>query len=138
MNIEPNSVVIIDDQFEEAICDPEVARAFKVHRRHMQFSLILITQNLYEKGRWAKTIRNNTEILVIFKNFGDALSNSRLTSQLELKNRYKECMKDANKTSYPYCVINTTSKINDDLRVQFNIFNEYKDKFLFPICYTDN
>ena len=134
-------MVIIDDQFEDAIDDSEVAKAFKVHRRHKKFSLILITQNLYEKGKWAKTIRNNTEILVIFKNYGDALSNSRLTSQLLLKKRYKECMKDANRTSHPYCVINTSSEEtylkNDALRVQFNIFNEYRDKFLFPICYTD-
>ena len=44
MNIKKNSIVCIDDQYENAIDNDAVARAFTVDRRHNQFSLILITQ----------------------------------------------------------------------------------------------
>ena len=34
----------LDDQFDEAINASQVARAFKIDRRHNKFSIILITQ----------------------------------------------------------------------------------------------
>jgi hypothetical protein len=43
-NIKPNSMVIIDDQFDEAVNSPDVARAFKIDRRHKKFTIALITQ----------------------------------------------------------------------------------------------
>ena len=43
-NIKPNSIVIVDDQFDEAINSPDVARAFKIDRRHNKFTIVLITQ----------------------------------------------------------------------------------------------
>ena len=42
--VKPNSIVIIDDQFEDAIESPVISRAFKVDSRHQKFSIVLITQ----------------------------------------------------------------------------------------------
>jgi hypothetical protein len=44
MEIPPNSIVVIDDQYDDAINSADVSRAFKVDRRHKEFSIILITQ----------------------------------------------------------------------------------------------
>ena len=68
--IEEKSCVIIDDQYDDAITDPTIRQAFKVDRRHSEFSLILITQSLFDNGRLSKGIRNNAEIWILFKNFG--------------------------------------------------------------------
>ena len=68
--IPKRSVVVIDDQFEEAINAPQVAKAFRMDRRHNEFSIILITQSIFENGKYAKCIRNNSEILVLFRNYG--------------------------------------------------------------------
>ena len=68
--IEEKSCVVIDDQYDEAIADSAIRQAFKVDRRHSQFSLILITQAIFDNGRTSKGIRNNNEIWVLFKNFG--------------------------------------------------------------------
>jgi hypothetical protein len=47
-DIKPNSIVVIDDLYEEAIENPSIARAFKVDSRHKKFSIALITQvNIY-------------------------------------------------------------------------------------------
>ena len=68
--LERNSCVIIDDQFDEAIKEKSIRQAFKVDRRHSQFSIIIITQSIFDNGKVSKGIRNNCEIWVLFKNFG--------------------------------------------------------------------
>ena len=68
--IPKHSIVVIDDQFEESINSPQIAKAFRMDRRHKEFSIILITQSIFENGKYAKCIRNNSEILVLFKNYG--------------------------------------------------------------------
>ena len=68
--IPKNSLVVIDDQFYDAVNASQLANAFTFDRRHRKFSIILITQNLFEKGKYNKTIRNNCEILVLFRNYG--------------------------------------------------------------------
>ena len=42
--VRKRSIIIIDDQYEDAVREPEIARAFKVYRRHNNFSIFLITQ----------------------------------------------------------------------------------------------
>ena len=42
--VKPNSVVIIDDMFEDAIESSDVSRGFRVESRHRDFALIIITQ----------------------------------------------------------------------------------------------
>jgi len=76
-NVEPQSVVVIDDQWESCIQDPGITRAFKVDSRHKQFAIILITQSLFEQGKWGKTIRLNTEVFILFRNYGDAKTNRK-------------------------------------------------------------
>ena len=67
-NILDNSLFVIDDQYEETIDAYQIAKAFKVDRRHQNFSIILITQSSFERGKYAKVIRNNCEICALFQN----------------------------------------------------------------------
>ena len=138
-NIEKNSLVVVDDMYEEAINSPEISRAFRVDSRHKKFGIILITQSIYEKGRFSKSIRNNCEIFVLFRNFGDALTNSRLCSQLDLKARFKRCSRDADVSKYGYTVINNSPYVqNERMRVSCNIFGEIRKLGPFPRFYTDD
>lgn len=68
--IPPNSIIILDDISEDAIESATIARAFKVQSRHQKFSIALITQSIFEKGKWAKCIRLNTEVFILFNNYG--------------------------------------------------------------------
>jgi len=134
------SCVIIDDQFEEAIESKDVQKAFTVYRRKYKFSIILISQNVFEKGRKAKTIRSNTFTYVLFNNFGDQQQNHLLTRQLMLEKRFKEFRADHFKTkhdAHSYVVLNNTAK-HEDLRVATNIFCESTHLGIkLPILYTD-
>ena len=135
-----SSCIIIDDQFEEAIESKEVQKAFTVYRRKFGFSIILISQNVFEKGRKAKTIRSNTFSYVLFNNFGDQQQNHLLARQLMLEKRFKEFRADHFKTkhdSHSYVVLNNSAK-HEDLRVATNIFSESTHLGIkLPILYTD-
>lgn len=138
-SIPKRSVVVIDDQYEESINAPQIAKAFKRDRRHNEFSIILITQSIFETGKYSKCIRNNSQILVLFKNYGDCTTNLRLASQLGLRKRFQECLRDVETVSHGYVVINNSSKNeHDELRVSFNIFGEFKKFGPFPIFYVDD
>jgi hypothetical protein len=140
LNFPKNSCVIIDDQFEEAIESKDVQKAFTVYRRKFGFSLILISQNVFEKGKKAKTIRSNTFTYVLFNNFGDQQQNHLLARQLMLEKRFKEFRADHFKTkhdAHSYVVLNNTAK-HEDLRVATNIFSESVHLGIkLPILYTD-
>ena len=69
-SLERDSCVIIDDQFDEAIKESSIRQAFKVDRRHSKFSIVLISQSIFDNGKLSKGIRNNCEVWVLFKNFG--------------------------------------------------------------------
>ena len=69
-SIPPKSLVVVDDQYEESIGAYQIAKAFKVDRRHSNFSIILITQSFFERGKYAKVIRNNCEVFALFRNYG--------------------------------------------------------------------
>jgi DNA replication protein DnaC len=143
LTLPKRSLVIIDDQFSEAIESEAVARAFKVDRRNQKFSLVLITQNVFEKGKHAKTIRNNTEVFILFKNYGDREQNKRLAKQLGLKRRYETCLKDFTRTpddKHSYCILNAQLNCpDDDLRCVTGIFCEFSNiqPAFHPICYTE-
>jgi len=143
LTLPKRSLVVLDDQFSEAIESEAVARAFKVDRRNQKFSLILITQNVFEKGKHAKTIRNNTEVFILFKNYGDREQNKRLAKQLGMKRRYEMCLKDFTRTDddkHSYCILNAQLNcVDDDLRCITGIFGEFSNikPAFYPICYTE-
>ena len=71
-------------------------------------------------------------------NFGDAKTNSRLTSQLELRERYNRCLKLITPYAHGYCVINNSPFLeSESLRVGTNIFGENPSIAPFPIFFTD-
>jgi hypothetical protein len=69
---------------------------------------------LFEVGKYAKTIRNNTEIFILYRNYGDAKTNNRLSAQLELKDRFVRCLKEINQKKHGYwLVFKILSILND-------------------------
>ena len=132
--VKKNSFIVIDDQYDDAVEDPVISRAFKVYRHHMKFSIMLITQSIFQGGKLAKGIRNNCQLFFLFKNYGDQKTNSTFTSRLELKKRYKEALQEVSKVKYGYVLINTSEEVaHDSLRVGFNIFGEFSEFGPFPL-----
>lgn len=66
-------LVILDDVLLQAAEHPEVARIFTQYRHHKNMSMMLLTQNLFYKGKYSRTISLNTNYLVLFNNPRDKL-----------------------------------------------------------------
>ena len=61
-----NAFVILDDLMNEVIEDKRLLTLFTVGSHHRKISVIFLTQNIYEKGRYARSISLNAHYLIIF------------------------------------------------------------------------
>ena len=61
-------LIVIDDLMHRVVEDKEMELLFTQGTHHKCVSVILITQNLYPRGKHARTIALNTWYLVLMKN----------------------------------------------------------------------
>ena len=66
-----HKLILIDDLMHRVVEDKEMELLFTQRTHHKWVSVILITQNLYPRGKHAMTIALNTWYLVLMKNLRD-------------------------------------------------------------------
>ena len=66
-----HKLIVIDDLMHRVVEDKEMELLFTQGTHHKCVSVILITQNLYPRGKHARTIALNTWYLVLMKNLRD-------------------------------------------------------------------
>ena len=126
------NLVIIDDLMKEASDDNNILDLFTKGSHHKNTSVILITQNIFNKGKHSRTISLNSHYLVIFKNPRDQTQINHLARQMFpgspkfLDNAFK----DATKGPHSYLFIDLKQATADELRIQSNIFSE-KEHFFY-------
>ena len=81
-----NNLVIIDDLMREASENTTVLDVFTKGSHHRNTSIIILTQNLFNKGKHSRTISLNSHYIVLFKNPRDASQISHLARQMYPKN----------------------------------------------------
>ena len=79
-NGEP-SLVILDDLLTD-VYSKQVCKLFTRGSHHRNLSVILITQNLFHKGRFCRDISLNAHYIVAFKNVRDKKQFMYLASQV--------------------------------------------------------
>ena len=91
----------------------------------MNISCIFITQNLYNQGKFARTITLNATYLILFENIGDLSQVMRLGSQLYPGNQHAfiHAYKSIMKTSYGYKVIDLNPQSTPKHRMCIHIFS---------------
>jgi hypothetical protein len=119
-----NNMIILDDLMEESESNPEIQKLFTVDSHHKNISIFLITQNLFSKGKCARTISLNCHYLFIFNNPRDRLQIRCLARQMfpTNSNFLVESYDDATASRlYGYLFIDLTQKTNNKMRIQTNI-----------------
>ncbi len=119
-----NNMVILDDLMDDCDSNPEIQRLFTVDAHHKNISTFLITQNLFSKGKCARTISLNSNYMVIFNNPRDRAQIQHLSRQIFPSNpRFlNECYTDACESKdYGYLFLDLTQKTKQRHRVQTNI-----------------
>ena len=85
-------LVILDDLIFLAVNSATVADLF-TSGRHSNISIIFITQNIFEKGLYSRTITLNAMYIVLFNNIRDRTQISRFASQVYQQPRLKDFMR---------------------------------------------
>lgn len=60
-------LILLDDLMSDVVSNCEMGKLFTQGAHHRRITVIFISQNLYAKGKSAKTIALNTHVLVLFK-----------------------------------------------------------------------
>ena len=95
-----NCLLVLDDLGQECVDNKEIVNLFTVGSHHNNISVILLTHNIFEKGKYMRTISLNCSYLIIFNNLRDRKQIKFLGSQLfpgESK-FFEEILNDAFKT----------------------------------------
>lgn len=123
--IDKGSLVVFDDNFDQAIQNSSVCKAMKIHSRR-KFSVILITQMFYEQGKHSRVIRNQLNALVLYRNFGDIQINRNIAIRHGVRKQYLMAEKETwNKKFDPVVILSNEIVDIPELRVQTSYLNKY-------------
>jgi len=115
-------LLIIDDLMQET--NDTVANLFTKGSHHRNMSVMYLTQNLFPKNKFAKTMNLSAHYMVLFKNPRDATQFGNLARQMIPKTSQftVEAYKDATREPYSYLLVDLRPEQDDDLRLRTNIF----------------
>ena len=117
------NLVVLDDLMEHAGNDCDVANMFTRGRRH--YSVIMLSQNLFHKGKFTRTISLNSDYIVAFKNTRDQTQIVHLAKQMYPGNTrfLQESYSDATSEPHSYLFLDMKPTTDDTLRVRARIFD---------------
>lgn len=77
-----HKVILLDDLMMDVVSNVEMEKLFTQGAHHRNLTVIFLTQNMYAKGKNAKTIALNTHVLVLFKSMRSGGQISHLSREL--------------------------------------------------------
>ena len=122
-----NSLIVFDDMMQEASNSEQVQSLF-TRGRHLNISVIFLTQNLFHKGKHSRDISLNSDYIVLFKNVRDASQISHFGKQMYPNNTkfLNWAFKDATKAPFTYLFLDLRPDTDESIRVRANILGEYQ------------
>ena len=123
-DLQPYDLIILDDLLNESDSSKDLTKMFTQTAHHLPCFVIFVSQNLFPKGKDARTRSLNTHYYVIFKNPRDKSQIEALARQM-LPNNVKtmvEVFEDATRRPYGYLFIDFTQECEEKYRYRTNIF----------------
>ena len=127
-----NNLLIIDDLMERCKDNNDILNLFTVDSHHKNISVILVSQNIYTKGKCTRDINLNSSNMIIFKNPRDSVQISILARQMfpNKSKAFMEAFLDAVET-YRYIFLDFDLQTSDKLRIQTNIVDDNRIIYTF-------
>ena len=138
LNAEGKACLIILDDLLKEVYSKEVCHLFTKGSHHRNISVIPITQNLLQHGRYCRKVSLNAKFLVLLKKVRDKNQFSHLSRLVypEVSVGLYEAYLDATKQPYGYFLLNLSQDTEDLLRFRTNIFpKEYPPVIYAPVSY---
>jgi hypothetical protein len=113
----------------------EVLDMFTKGSHHLNFSVILLTQNIFNKGPNTRTISLNAHYIIMFKNPRDRSQISFLARQMYPKRSkfLEDAYDDATQNQHSYLIMDLKHSTHEYLRVQTAIFPGEKRYAYLPL-----
>lgn len=123
-----NNIVILDDLMAEANDNIQILNLFTVDSHHRNISTFFLTQNLFAKGKYSRTISLNCNYIFLFNNPRDKSQIKPFAMQIANENwRYiKEAYDDATSEPYGYLFFDLHQKTPPLCQVQTDILSDQR------------
>ena len=115
-------LLILDDLMD--VTNESVSAIFTRISHHRNVSVIYITQNIFPRNKFARTISLNSHYMILFKNPRDAGQFATLARQMypEGSTFAIEAFKDATSAPYGYLLVDMKPDTDDRHRLRTNVF----------------
>ena len=126
-----NTLVVLDDMLTESNRNEQISALF-TRGRHLNISVILLSQNLFHQGKYSRDISLNVDYIVLFRNTRDTGQIMTLAQQMypRVKKFLPWAYHDAvEKENFSHLILDLKPYTNSVMRVRAKIFD------LFPIVY---
>ena len=126
-----NTLVVVDDMLTESSRNEQICALF-TRGRHLNISVILLSQNLFHQGKYSRDISLNVDYIVLFRNTRDTGQIMTLAQQMypRVKKFLPWAYHDAvEKENFSHLILDLKPYTNSVMRVRAKIFD------LFPIVY---
>jgi hypothetical protein len=123
------SLIVIDDLMRDATNSKDVCELFVEGSHHRNISVACILQNGFSKGKENRTIRINTQHIVLFKNPRDQIGPAIFARQMYPSHPKKFMIKytEATKRPYGYLFIDLKQNTPEYDRLKTYIFDGVPD-----------
>jgi len=120
-------LLVIDDMMEMA-SKSEVVGGLFTHGRHMNVSVLYLTQNLFRQGSQSRDIRLNTNYLILFRNIQDSQQISNFARQMFplFWRQFMEIYEDATCQPYEYLFLDNRPDTHPLLRIRSKLSKDYQ------------
>lgn len=124
LNPNENNLVIIDDLMSEGGKSDDVKNLFTVGSHHRNASVIILMQNMFDKGQSTRTISLNSHYLVQMKNVRDKNQIRTFASQFApgKTGAYVDAYQDATRDPFSYLLVDCRQETPDDYRLRASVF----------------
>lgn len=129
-------VIVIDDLMHKIDKSPYLSMLFTAGTHHDKQSVVVLTQNYYQKGEICNTLRKNAHYVVLFKDPGDITQVRTMSYRMFPEDpRYLlTAYRLATSQPHGYLLIDRTQDTDDECRLRTRIIpSEETDYKLRPI-----
>jgi hypothetical protein len=128
------TLLILDDLMQEAGDEKQVVNLFTKGSHHRNLSVIMLIQNMFHRGKFARTMSLNTHYMVLFKNPRDAGQIRVLAGQLFPGNTQflVDAYRQATSRAHGYLVLDFKQDTPDTLRVVSDILPKEEGFYYAP------
>jgi len=117
-------LLILDDLMEKIVKSQDMQELFSKYCHHLNISAIFVSQNVFQPGRYTRTISLNCHIIVLFANKRDESQINVIGRQFYPVHwkKFVQVYRHATKAAFGYLLIDCTPAHPREIQLRTNVF----------------